>query len=400
MPKNRKKFWDMRNDAQTGNGQLYLYGPIDSVSWWGDEVTPQQFQQELAALGNVPVIDVYINSPGGDVFAGQAIHSMLQRNPAQVHVHIDGLAASIASVIAMAGDIVTMPRNAMIMVHNPWTFAMGNSADFRKLADDLDQIRVSLIAAYQNKTSLSDDEIIALLEAETWLTADEAVAKGFADQIEQSKEVAASMRGGKLMMNGLEMDLSNYRHPPILADISPDDFKGTPFADLPIVDEDFNPDGISDAEIIKEILGANGEDWDAMKKAHLAYAPGADYGGDPPTEEDAYKLKIARRRNGKLTVYWRQLTSRVAYLNGAREGVNISKEAKQQAWDHAMKYYDKKGVPEKDRPTPKFDDKLIPRTRGNADLIIAGNADSHTDKPNLIDLYERRLKNNEKRLAP
>lgn len=214
MSKARKKFWDFRNDAQTGNAELYLYGPIDSTTWWGDEVTPQQFQQDLSALGNVPVIDVYINSPGGDVFAGQAIHSMLQRNPAQIHVHIDGLAASIASVIAMAGDTVSMPRNAMMMIHNPWTIAMGNSDDFRKLADDLDQIRVSLIAAYQNKTGMSDDDIIALLNAETWLTAEEAVAYGFADQIEESKEIAASMQGGKLIMNGLEMDLSAYKNAP------------------------------------------------------------------------------------------------------------------------------------------------------------------------------------------
>ncbi|WAH38612.1 head maturation protease, ClpP-related [Alicyclobacillus dauci] len=214
MTKHHKKFWSFRNDAATGSGELYLYGIIESETWWGDEITPNQFQADLNALGNVSQIDVYINSDGGDVFAGQAILSMLKRHPANVTVHIDGLAASIASVIAMAGDQVLMPRNAMMMVHNPWSFAFGNAADFRKLADDLDQIRESLIAAYQDKTGMDRDQLVALLDAETWLTADEAVQMGFADEIEQSKQISASVRNGRLLVNGQEMDLSRYRNVP------------------------------------------------------------------------------------------------------------------------------------------------------------------------------------------
>lgn len=213
MPKNRSKFWSFKN-AATGTGQLYLYGPIDSESWWGDEITPKQFQADLAALGNITQLDVFINSDGGDVFAGQAIHSMLKRHTANVTVYIDGLAASIASVIAMAGDKVVMPRNAMMMIHNPWSFAVGNSQDFRSLADELDKIRESLIAAYQDKSGMTPDEIKSLLDAETWLTAEEAVAYGLADEIEQTKQVAASVRNGKLVINGREMDLSPYKNPP------------------------------------------------------------------------------------------------------------------------------------------------------------------------------------------
>lgn len=211
MPKQRTKFWSFKNTA--GKGQLYLYGPIDSESWWGDEVTPKQFQADLAALGNITQLDVFINSDGGDVFAGQAIHSMLKRHAANVTVYIDGLAASIASVIAMAGDQIIMPRNAMMMVHNPWSFACGNAQDFRSRADDLDKIRESLIAAYQDKSGMSTEEITALLDAETWLTAEEAVSLGFADEIEQTKQVAASVRNGKLVVNGQTMDLSPYQHP-------------------------------------------------------------------------------------------------------------------------------------------------------------------------------------------
>src|SRR5690554_544642 len=126
-------------------GELILYGEISDYTWWGDEVTPKQFKEDLDALGDIDILNVYINSPGGDVFAGQAIYSMLKRHKAYVNVFIDGIAASIASLIAMAGDKVIMPANAMMMIHNPWVFATGNANDLRKIADDLDKIRDSMI---------------------------------------------------------------------------------------------------------------------------------------------------------------------------------------------------------------------------------------------------------------
>ncbi|MCL6443920.1 MAG: Clp protease ClpP [Alicyclobacillus sp.] len=231
------KFWSFKSSAEDPSiGELSLYGPIDNETWWGDEITPKMFKDELNKLGNIAALNVYINSPGGDVFAGQAIHSMLARHPAKVNVYVDGLAASVASVIAMAGDQVVMPKNAMMMIHNPWTFAVGNSADFRKLADDLDKVRESLIAAYQSKSSLPKEDIIALMDAETWLTADEAVQYGFADQIEESKQVAACLRGGKLFMNGVEMDLSKYKNPPRIEAAKP-----TPVIQAtPVVDAECN----------------------------------------------------------------------------------------------------------------------------------------------------------------
>lgn len=185
-----KKFWNLKKtDEKTG--ELTLYGEISNVSWWGDEVTPKQFKEDLDKLSDIETLNVYINSPGGDVFAGQTIYSMLKRHKAQVNVYIDGLAASIASLIAMAGDKVIMPANAMMMIHNPWTFAMGNANDFRKLADDLDKIRESMIVAYQGKSGLEKDEIISIMDAETWLTAEECKEKGLADEIEEAKKVAA-----------------------------------------------------------------------------------------------------------------------------------------------------------------------------------------------------------------
>lgn len=185
-----KKFWNFKaKDEKTG--ELTLYGEISDVTWWGDEITPKQFKEDLDALGDIDTLNVYINSPGGDVFAGQTIYSILKRHKAQVIVYIDGLAASIASLIAMAGDKVIMPENAMMMIHNPWTCAYGNANDFRKLADDLDKIRDSMIVAYKNKSGLSDEEIKEIMDAETWLSAKECKEKGFADEIEETKQVAA-----------------------------------------------------------------------------------------------------------------------------------------------------------------------------------------------------------------
>jgi ATP-dependent Clp protease protease subunit len=185
-----KKFWNFKAlDDKTG--ELTLYGEISSSTWWGDEVTPKQFKEDLDALGDIDTLNVYINSPGGDVFAGQAIYSMLKRYEAQVNVFVDGVAASIASLIAMAGDKVIMPANAMMMIHSPWTFAVGNAQDFRKLADDMDKIRDSMIVAYESRSALTTEEITEIMDAETWLSAKDCLEYGFADEIEETKQVAA-----------------------------------------------------------------------------------------------------------------------------------------------------------------------------------------------------------------
>lgn len=220
MTKAAKKFWSFKA-KEDSKAELLLYGVISSTSWWGDEITPKQFKTELDALGDVNELSVFINSDGGDVFAGQAIHSMLKRHTAKVTVYIDGLAASIASVIAMAGDTIIMPRNAMMMVHNPWTIAMGNAGDFRKMADDLDQARESMVVTYESKTGLPRDKIIELLDAETWMTADEAVNLGFADELEKNKTLAASLDGTILSLNSQDFDLSKFKNPPKVAAILP-----------------------------------------------------------------------------------------------------------------------------------------------------------------------------------
>jgi len=192
LGKKNKRFWNFKAIDKT-TGELTLYGEISNETWWGDEVTPKEFKSDLDNLGEIDTLNIYINSPGGDVFAGQTIYSILKRHKAHKNVYIDGLAASIASVIAMAGNTIFMPKNAMMMIHNPWTVGMGNADEFRKLAEDLDKIRESLIAAYENHSVLTRDEIIEIMDAETWLTASECEEYGFCDVVGEEKTLAASI---------------------------------------------------------------------------------------------------------------------------------------------------------------------------------------------------------------
>ncbi|MEC1384378.1 Clp protease ClpP [Bacillus velezensis] len=191
-----KKFWEIKATASDQSvGEVYIYSEISSEQFWGDETTATTFKDELAELGEVKTLNIFINSPGGSVFEGNSIYNIIKRHKAHVNVHVDGVAASIASVIAMSGDTIFMPANSMMMIHNPWTFAIGNSAELRKQADDMDRIRESLIEAYLGKAGekLDRDRLIALLDAETWLTAQECLELGLCDSIEAPKQVAAKV---------------------------------------------------------------------------------------------------------------------------------------------------------------------------------------------------------------
>lgn len=197
--KDIKRFWTLtiRNEAGAEEAELLVYGDIGADSWKDEYVGAKAFAEALSSVKGKHVT-VRINSYGGDVFAGQAIYSMLKRHPGGCTTLVDGIAASAASIIAMAGDTVIMPENAMLMIHNPWCLAYGNAADFRKTADDMDKIGESLVAVYAAKTGKTGDEIRAMLDAETWLTAQEAVDMGFADEIEAAREIAASVSDGMM----------------------------------------------------------------------------------------------------------------------------------------------------------------------------------------------------------
>lgn len=188
-----KTYFQMNKKTQN-KGEIYIYGDIVSSKWDETDVTAVDFKNELNQLGDVSEIDVHINSAGGNVFEGHAIYNMLKMHKAKVNIYVDALAASIASVIAMSGDTIFMHKNSFMMIHNSWIMTLGNSKDLRQTADLLDKTDQSSNNAYLDKaTNLSEAELKQLLEAETWLTADEALEKGLADEILGASEIAASI---------------------------------------------------------------------------------------------------------------------------------------------------------------------------------------------------------------
>jgi ATP-dependent protease ClpP protease subunit len=163
----------------------------DMIGGW-DGVTAKRVADDLRSLGRVDLINVRLNSFGGEVFEGYAIYNQLKRHPARVEIDIDGAACSIASIIACAGDTVRMARNAMYMIHDPSGVAMGNAADMRKTADLLDQVREQLVDTYVGKTGLDAARVSELMTAETWFKAGDAAELGFVDQVTDELQLAAS----------------------------------------------------------------------------------------------------------------------------------------------------------------------------------------------------------------
>lgn len=173
--------------------EIHIDGEIVSEKLWDSDVSATDFRDSLKELGPVKTINMSINSPGGSVFDGIAIYNMLKKNPATVNVTVEGLAASIASVIAMAGDTLTMDTGSMLMIHNPFTMAVGNASELREMADTLDQIRESSVDIYHEKTGIDKEAIKSVMDNETWLTADEAITAGWADQKNERPAVMQSI---------------------------------------------------------------------------------------------------------------------------------------------------------------------------------------------------------------
>ena len=176
----KRKFWNwVRNEGE--KRILLLDGEISDETWWGDEVTPQIFRSELnAAEGD---IDLWINSPGGDCYAAAQIYNMLMAYKGNVNVKIDGIAASAASVVAMAGSTVEISPLGMLMIHNPMTVSIGDTHEMERTITFLSEIKESIINAYELKTGLSRAKISRLMDAETWMNAKKAVELGFADSV-------------------------------------------------------------------------------------------------------------------------------------------------------------------------------------------------------------------------
>ena len=176
-----KKFWNWTDNPKENGRTLFLNGTIADESWYDDDVTPQLFKNDLYAdSGDVTV---WLNSPGGDCVAAAQIYNMLKEYPGNVTIKIDGIAASAASLIAMAGDNILMSPVSMMMIHNPLTMAIGNADDMQKAAAMLDEVKESIINAYELKTGLSRAKLSHLMDDETWMNAVKAVELGFADSI-------------------------------------------------------------------------------------------------------------------------------------------------------------------------------------------------------------------------
>lgn len=197
----KRKFWNWVKNENDESRTLFLNGEISDETWYGDEVTPHMFKEELQdGEGD---ITVWINSPGGDVFAAAQIYNMLMDYKGNVTVKIDGLAASAASVIAMAGTEVQMSPVAMMMIHNPATIAIGDSSEMKKAIDMLDEVKESIMNAYEIKTGLSRSRISHLMDAESWFNAKKAVELGFADKLLFSKEETEAEEEKELEMEAV-----------------------------------------------------------------------------------------------------------------------------------------------------------------------------------------------------
>lgn len=215
----KKRMWELKQAAAENTLDLYIYGDVegDYYDWWDgyikSETSAKSFRDELAKWPNATQINLYINSYGGSVFEGTAIYSQLMRHPAKKTAYIDGFACSIASVIAMACDEVIMPRNTMMMIHNMWMGVYGNAAELRKAADDLDTINSAGRQAYLSKAGdkLDEAKLTEMMDAETWLTAEQCIEFGLADRY---AEEDADMSAANEMLQKVNGSLSqklNYQ---------------------------------------------------------------------------------------------------------------------------------------------------------------------------------------------
>ena len=185
-----KKFWTWKNQAgEESERVLELYGTIAEESWFDDDVTPQMFRDELFA-GSGDVV-IWLNSPGGDCIAASQIYSMLMDYKGNVTVKIDGVAASAASVIAMAGTRVLMAPTALMMIHNPATVAFGDHEDMQKAIEMLEEVKESIINAYEIRTNLSHTQLSHMMDETTWMNAKKAIELGFADDLLKDEKLSA-----------------------------------------------------------------------------------------------------------------------------------------------------------------------------------------------------------------
>lgn len=210
MPKSR--MMNIVKNEEKNEADIIMYGSIGSEKYW-DDICDVEIKEQLATISDVETINLYINSPGGSVFAAVAIGNALKAHKAKVVAYIDGIAASAATIITSACDIVKMPKNALFMIHNPWSFAIGEQKDMEKEAQILSKAKEAIIETYLNKANVDKEKLSELMNEETWLNAEEAKEYGFVDEIIED-ETKISNVGNILIVNSMAFDISNFSNLP------------------------------------------------------------------------------------------------------------------------------------------------------------------------------------------
>ncbi len=212
MAKIKKQFFNIVNKSED-EAEIYIY-EIIGEGWFGDGMSSKRFMAKLKALGDVKKITLHIDSDGGSVFDGFTIYNLLKRHEANVTVYIDGVAASIASVIAMAGDTIYMPKNALLMIHNPVGAVMGEVKDMEKMIEILNKVKEGIMSAYTDKSGMDDKTLSEMMDSETWFTAREAKDAGLIDVVEGEAKVAACHYRDVFAVNDREINIAQFNNFP------------------------------------------------------------------------------------------------------------------------------------------------------------------------------------------
>jgi len=198
--------WYNIKKGEDNTGEIYMYGVIEDEKWFDSDITPTEFIKDLKDLGAVDLLNLYVNSPGGNVFAAHAINSILGRFEPKIVAHVDGVAASAMGYLIQAADEIKIGSNGMFMLHNAMTFAFGNSKDLRKISDDMDKINESIINAFLARGKITEEKIIEMMDAETWLTGPEAVEIGLADTLIENKKLEVEDKETSTIINGVNFE--------------------------------------------------------------------------------------------------------------------------------------------------------------------------------------------------
>ena len=216
-----KKFWQIRNEADSDSAELLLYGEIANETWYGDEVTPRQFAEDIRSMAGKP-LTLRINSPGGDVFAAQAIYNQLKAYEGSITAYIDGMAASAATIITCAADKVIMPDNAIFMIHNPMVGVCSylNENQLKDIANQLSTVKQTIINVYLKKcTDMAENKLKKMMDNETWMTAQEAMDYGFVDELADGVKIENSISNGVVIVNNMTCNLQRFHNPRQLEEI-------------------------------------------------------------------------------------------------------------------------------------------------------------------------------------